>query len=57
MRVFWGVLERLVFVLDSIHLNRFPDSLKYLVQTAVEISVLVTSREMGGGFERRLVCV
>jgi condensin-2 complex subunit D3 len=62
MRVFWGVLERLVFILDSIHLNRFPDSLKSLVQTAVEILVLVTSREMGGGFERlaglcsRLLC-
>jgi len=33
-------------------LNRFPDSLKSLVQTAVEIPVLVTSREMGGGLER-----
>lgn len=52
MRVFLGVLERLVFVLDLIHLNRFPESLKSLVQTAVEIPVLVTSREMGGGFER-----
>ncbi|KAG6756965.1 hypothetical protein POTOM_037264 [Populus tomentosa] len=52
VRVFLCVIERLVFVLDLIHLNRFPDSLKSLIQTIVEILVLATSREMGGGFER-----
>ncbi|KAJ6313642.1 hypothetical protein OIU77_015013 [Salix suchowensis] len=50
-RVFLSVIERLVFVLDLIHLNRFPDSLKSLVQTIVEILVLATGREMGEGFE------
>ncbi|KAB5537380.1 hypothetical protein DKX38_014913 [Salix brachista] len=50
-RVFLCVIERLVCVLDLIHLNRFPDSLKSLVQTIVEILVLATDREMGEGFE------
>ncbi|KAJ6430909.1 hypothetical protein OIU84_018420 [Salix udensis] len=50
-RVFLCVIERLVFVLDLIHLNRFPDSLKSLVQTIVEILVLATDREMSEGFE------
>ncbi|EEF45547.1 condensin, putative [Ricinus communis] len=44
-RLFFCVLEKLGLVLDSIHLNRFPESLKSLIHTVVEIPVLAI--EMG----------
>ncbi|KAK3004021.1 hypothetical protein RJ639_019419 [Escallonia herrerae] len=37
VRVLFSVLERLKLVLGVIHLDRFPDSLKSLVQTVAEI--------------------
>lgn len=40
VRVLFSVLERLELVLGLIHLDRFPDSLKALVQTVVEITVI-----------------
>ncbi|XP_058000935.1 uncharacterized protein LOC110633017 isoform X2 [Hevea brasiliensis] len=46
VRMLFSVLEKLVLVLDLIHLNRFPDSLKSLVHTVVEIPVLAI--EIGG---------
>ncbi|XP_065863666.1 uncharacterized protein [Euphorbia lathyris] len=45
-RLFFRVLEKLGLALDLIHLNRFPDSLKSLVHTIVEIPLMGT--EMGG---------
>ncbi|OVA00218.1 Condensin subunit 1/Condensin-2 complex subunit D3 [Macleaya cordata] len=39
IRVLFPVLERLESVLGLIHLNRFPDSLKSLVQTIAEIPI------------------
>ncbi|CAL1413239.1 unnamed protein product [Linum trigynum] len=41
-KLFYSVLEKLGSVLDLIHLSRFPDSLKSLVQTVVEIPVLAS---------------
>ncbi|KAF2289167.1 hypothetical protein GH714_029203 [Hevea brasiliensis] len=46
VRMLFSVLEKLDLVLDLIHLNRFPDSLKSLVHTVVEIPVLAI--EIGG---------
>ncbi|WCJ23486.1 Condensin-2 complex subunit CAP-D3 [Euphorbia peplus] len=46
VRLFFCVLEKLGLALDLIHLNRFPDSLKLLVQTIVEIPLM--GSEMGG---------
>lgn len=40
VRVLFSVLERLELVLVLIHLDRFPDSLKSLVQTVAEIPVM-----------------
>ncbi|XP_012083953.1 condensin-2 complex subunit D3 [Jatropha curcas] len=40
VRLLFCVLEKLGLALDLIHLNRFPDSLKSLVHTIVEIPVL-----------------
>ncbi|KAJ4834078.1 hypothetical protein Tsubulata_016276 [Turnera subulata] len=39
VRVFFRVIEKLAAVLDLVHLDRFPDSLRSLVQTIVEIPV------------------
>ncbi|KAF5738722.1 Condensin-2 complex subunit D3 isoform 1 [Tripterygium wilfordii] len=46
VKVFLAVLERLVLVIGSIHLDRFPDSLKAVIQTVAEMPV--TSVEMLG---------
>ncbi|KAM0962714.1 uncharacterized protein LOC126606320 [Malus sylvestris] len=40
IRVLFTVLERLELVIGLIHLDRFPDSLKSLVQTVAEIPVM-----------------
>lgn len=40
VRVLFSVLEKLELVMDLIHLDRFPDSLKSLVQTVAEIPVM-----------------
>ncbi|XP_021746091.1 condensin-2 complex subunit D3-like [Chenopodium quinoa] len=40
IRLLLGVLDKLGLVLGLVHLGRFPDSLKSLVQTVVEIPVL-----------------
>lgn len=40
VRVLFCVLERLELVLGLIHLDRFPDSLKSLIQTVAEIPVM-----------------
>ncbi|KAI5349505.1 PREDICTED: condensin-2 complex subunit [Prunus dulcis] len=40
VRVLFTVLERLELVMGLIHLDRFPDSLKSLVQTVAEIPVM-----------------
>nr|XP_043617734.1 condensin-2 complex subunit D3 isoform X2 [Erigeron canadensis] len=40
VRVLFPVIERLKLVLGLIHLDRFPDSLKALVQTVAQIPVL-----------------
>ncbi|KAL5541868.1 hypothetical protein UlMin_009578 [Ulmus minor] len=40
LRVLFSVLERLQRVMGLIHLDRFPDSLKSLVQTVAEIPVI-----------------
>ncbi|XP_004298132.1 PREDICTED: condensin-2 complex subunit D3 [Fragaria vesca subsp. vesca] len=37
VRVLFSVLEKLELVMDFVHLERFPDSLKSLVQTVAEI--------------------
>ncbi|KAI9077591.1 hypothetical protein K1719_040428 [Acacia pycnantha] len=39
-RALLTVLEKLVLVMDLIHLDRFPDSLKSLVQTMADVPVL-----------------
>ncbi|RZC55578.1 hypothetical protein C5167_014435 [Papaver somniferum] len=39
VRVLFPVLEKLELVLSLIHLNRFPDSLKSLIQTIAEIPI------------------
>ncbi|KAI3407688.1 Cnd1 domain-containing protein [Psidium guajava] len=40
-RFFFTVLEKLVLVMDLIHLDRFPDSLKSLVHTVAELPIMV----------------
>ncbi|KAL8162812.1 hypothetical protein V2J09_014301 [Rumex salicifolius] len=40
VRVLFDVLDRLGLVLELVHLDRFPDSLKSLVQTTAEIPIL-----------------
>ncbi|KAL3744310.1 hypothetical protein ACJRO7_013555 [Eucalyptus globulus] len=40
-RLFFAVLEKLVLVMDLIHLDRFPDSLKSLVHTVAELPTMV----------------
>ncbi|KAM7258160.1 hypothetical protein ACFE04_013901 [Oxalis oulophora] len=40
IKEFFYVFEKLVIVLDLIHLDRFPDSLKSLIQTVVDVSVM-----------------
>ncbi|KAL5849450.1 hypothetical protein ACOSQ4_007463 [Xanthoceras sorbifolium] len=45
-RTFFLVMKNLECVMGLIHLNRFPDSLKSLIQTVAEIPVL--SLELGG---------
>lgn len=40
VKLLLGVLEKLSIVLGLVHLGRFPDSLKSLVQTVVEVPVL-----------------
>ncbi|KAI8020594.1 Protein transport protein Sec24-like [Camellia lanceoleosa] len=47
LRVFFSVLERLELVLGLVHLVRFPDSLKSLIQTVAEIPVMAV--ELCGG--------
>ncbi|CAN0918138.1 Condensin-2 complex subunit CAP-D3 [Linum grandiflorum] len=47
VKLFCSVVDKLASVLDLIHLSRFPDSLKSLVQTVVDIPVLAS--EMRGG--------
>ncbi|CAL5395681.1 unnamed protein product [Camellia sinensis] len=47
VRVFFSVLERLELVLGLVHLDRFPDSLKSLIQTVAEIPVMAV--ELCGG--------
>ncbi|KAI6687288.1 hypothetical protein NL676_024116 [Syzygium grande] len=41
VRLFFDVLEKLVLVMDLIHLDRFPDSLKSLVHTVAELPTMV----------------
>ncbi|KAJ8766260.1 hypothetical protein K2173_022319 [Erythroxylum novogranatense] len=41
VRMFFNVLEKLGMVLDLVHLNRFPDCLKSLVHTVVDIPVAI----------------
>ncbi|XP_050372947.1 uncharacterized protein LOC126790663 [Argentina anserina] len=40
VRVLFCVLEKLILVMDLVHLDRFPDSLKALVHTAAEIPAM-----------------
>ncbi|XP_048133845.1 condensin-2 complex subunit D3 isoform X2 [Rhodamnia argentea] len=40
-RLFFAVLEKLVLVMDLLHLDRFPDSLKSLVHTVAELPLMV----------------
>ncbi|XP_057956929.1 uncharacterized protein LOC131150308 isoform X2 [Malania oleifera] len=47
VRVLFSVLERVELVLGLMHLGRFPDSLKSLIQTVAEIPV--TAVELCGG--------
>ncbi|CAN1247584.1 Condensin-2 complex subunit CAP-D3 [Linum perenne] len=42
VKLFCTVVEKLALVLDFIHLSRFPDCLKSLVQTVVDIPVLAS---------------
>ncbi|KAK2645835.1 hypothetical protein Ddye_021030 [Dipteronia dyeriana] len=48
-KMFFFVMKKLESVMGLIHLNRFPDSLKSLIQTVTEIPVLSLSLELGGG--------
>ncbi|KAI9195668.1 hypothetical protein LWI28_017082 [Acer negundo] len=48
-KMFFLVMKKLESVMGLIHLNRFPDSLKSLIQTVTEIPVLSLSLELGGG--------
>ncbi|KAK0607776.1 hypothetical protein LWI29_020360 [Acer saccharum] len=48
-KMFFLVLKKLESVMGLIHLNRFPDSLKSLIQTVTEIPVLSLSLELAGG--------
>ncbi|XWS53609.1 hypothetical protein CRYUN_Cryun10bG0015700 [Craigia yunnanensis] len=49
----FSVFERLVSVLDLIHLDRFPDSLKSLIQTIGEIPLMAMEKfENSGSFNR-----
>lgn len=45
-RLLFFVLEKLILVLDLIHLNRFPDSMKSLIHTVVEIPAMAI--DIGG---------
>ncbi|KAL9232809.1 hypothetical protein vseg_007874 [Gypsophila vaccaria] len=55
VKMLFSVLERLKLVLGLVHLGRFPDSLKSLVQTVVEIAVLgVDLCGSNGGFCKKL---
>ncbi|XP_027119793.1 condensin-2 complex subunit CAP-D3 [Coffea arabica] len=52
-RVFFSVLERLELVLGLVHLDRFPDSLRSLVQTVAEIPVVaVEVCRSSGSYEK-----
>ncbi|KAK3189568.1 hypothetical protein Dsin_029129 [Dipteronia sinensis] len=48
-KMFFLIMKKLESVMGLIHLNRFPDSLKSLIQTVTEIPVLSSSLELGGG--------
>ncbi|GAB2289497.1 hypothetical protein Dimus_023807 [Dionaea muscipula] len=50
----FNVLERLELALGSVHLGRFPDSLKSLVQTAAQMPVLGTEPCLGPGNYKKL---
>ncbi|EXB74769.1 hypothetical protein L484_023511 [Morus notabilis] len=53
-RVLFTVLERLELVMKLIHLDRFPDSLKSLVQTVAEIPVMAIEVCTNSGNYNRL---
>lgn len=49
VRVLFCILERLELVLGLIHLDRFPDSLKSLIQTMAEIPVMAVELSGNSG--------
>lgn len=49
VRVLFCILERLELVLGLIHLDRFPDSLKSLIQTMAEIPVMAVELNGNSG--------
>ncbi|KAK3435758.1 hypothetical protein EUGRSUZ_C00460 [Eucalyptus grandis] len=53
-RLFFAVLEKLVLVMDLIHLDRFPDSLKSLVHTVAELPTMVPDSFCNPSVHRKL---